>query len=257
MFARALASGALAATNGRVEVRYKPNDGRAYFARADNLEIVAGALLPDEHCAAADAVPRKDAGSGSTGASGASPAGAEGASAKVAARTVKRKTSPKTAGAATDEAPATDAGGSKAITVYADGACSGNPGPAGLGVVLLDGESRVEVSEYIGQATNNVAELSAILRAIVEVADSERPIHIHTDSSYAIGVLQKGWKAKANADLVAEIRDAIRARRSVRLFYVPGHAGVAGNERADSLARDAVSSRKTTRRVVSRTLAKS
>ena len=115
---------------------------------------------------------------------------------------------------------------------------------------MLDTESRIELSEYIGQGTNNIAELTAILRALGELADSDRPMVIHTDSSYSIGVLQKGWKAKANQELIAELRDVLERRGGVRLVYVPGHAGVAWNERADSLARAAVQSRKTTRHVV-------
>ena len=65
------------------------------------------------------------------------------------------------------------------------------------------------------------------------------PIVVHTDSQYAIGVLQKGWKAKANQDLVARTKKLVAAR-SARLVYVPGHAGVPLNERADELARQAV-----------------
>src|SRR5690606_17377311 len=92
---------------------------------------------------------------------------------------------------------------------YADGACSGNPGPAGLGVVLIEGDARRELSEYLGRATNNVAELMAILRVAEAVTDKDRPLHIYTDSSYAIGVLTKGWKAKANVELVAQVRLAL------------------------------------------------
>jgi ribonuclease HI len=92
--------------------------------------------------------------------------------------------------------------------------------------------------------TNNIAELTAILRALEEVAELERPVVIHTDSQYSIGVLQKGWKAKANTDLVASVKKKLAARTSrARLTYVPGHAGVPLNERADALAREAVSTR--------------
>jgi ribonuclease HI len=134
-----------------------------------------------------------------------------------------------------------------AIVVYADGACSGNPGPAGLGVVLLDGGTRSELSEFLGEGTNNIAELTAILRALEMVGDHTRPVIIHTDSSYSIGVLQKGWRAKANVALVDQVKRALRARPGARLVYVPGHAGVVLNERADELARQAVRSRRTVR----------
>jgi ribonuclease HI len=78
-------------------------------------------------------------------------------------------------------------------------------------------------------------------------APVERPMMIYTDSQYTIGVVQKGWKAKANQELVAELREALARRPSARLSYVPGHAGVLLNERADALAREAVSGRKTRR----------
>jgi ribonuclease HI len=134
------------------------------------------------------------------------------------------------------------------VIAYADGACSGNPGPCGLGVVLIDGPTRVELSEYLGEGTNNVAELTAVLRALAEV-ERERAMTIYTDSQYTIGVVQKGWKAKANQDLVGEVRAALSARPSTRLAYVPGHSGVLLNERADALAREAVNARKTRRDV--------
>jgi ribonuclease HI len=134
------------------------------------------------------------------------------------------------------------------VIAYADGACSGNPGPAGLGVVLIDGQRRVELSEYLGEGTNNIAELTAVLRALAEIPQ-DRALMIYTDSQYTIGVVQKGWKAKANQALVAELRAALSGRPATRLAYVPGHAGVLLNERADALAREAVSARKTRREV--------
>jgi ribonuclease HI len=124
--------------------------------------------------------------------------------------------------------------------VYADGACSGNPGPAGLGISSTDG---AELSEYLGSATNNVAELTAVLRVAEKYADDPRPIEIRTDSQYAIGVLTKGWKAKANTELVAQVKKALARMGDVHLTYVPGHSGVAGNERADELARAAIVAR--------------
>lgn len=292
MFARVDAGGAFVVENGRVEIRYKPNDGRKYGARPDNLTVVSGQILPDETCSEASAVPdakktgatasgmpdvkktganastdpdaKKVGANASTTTEGDPPKAA--AAAKGAASTrVRRgsKSASSKGGAHTEthgeeahekEAHGKEAGaeasGTQPIHVYADGACSGNPGPAGIGVVVLDSESRVEISEYIGKGTNNIAELTAILRALMETAESERPLVIHTDSSYSIGVLQKGWKAKANQELVAELREVLRHRRGTRLVYVPGHAGVKWNERADSLARAAVESRSSARQVV-------
>ncbi|MCS6900752.1 MAG: ribonuclease HI, partial [Polyangiaceae bacterium] len=109
----------------------------------------------------------------------------------------------------------------------------------------VSGDQRTELSEYLGFATNNIAELTAVLRALEHAGAPETPLIIHTDSQYSIGVLTKGWKAKANADLVASIRAALAARPGVRLVYVPGHAGVPLNERADELARIAIATRRT------------
>ena len=130
--------------------------------------------------------------------------------------------------------------------VYADGACSGNPGPAGIGVVLLDGNQREELSEFLGDGTNNIAELTAIVRAL-ELAPRDRTVLLHSDSAYALGLLGKGWKAKANQSLVAAMRELAKEFRDLRLVKVAGHAGIPENERADALARDAVSSRSTER----------
>ncbi|HEY3594085.1 MAG TPA: ribonuclease H, partial [Polyangiaceae bacterium] len=126
------------------------------------------------------------------------------------------------------------------IVAYADGACSGNPGPAGLGVVILEGPIRTEISEPIGQGTNNIAELTAIERVLDTVIDTGRPLVIYTDSEYAVGVLSKGWKAKANIALIERVRDRLAKRPATRLVHVRGHAGIELNERADELAREAV-----------------
>jgi len=140
--------------------------------------------------------------------------------------------------------------GGEAIIVYTDGACSGNPGPAGLGAVIMDGDKRQELSEYLGEGTNNIAELTAIFRALQVLDTPEgraRPIHIHTDSSYSIGVLTKDWKPKKNLDLIASMRDLITKFRYLQLIKVKGHAGIPENERADELARLSIEDRATER----------
>lgn len=127
--------------------------------------------------------------------------------------------------------------------VYVDGACSGNPGPAGIGIVILYDGKRIEHSEYLGPATNNIAELTAIGRAAEELVELQRTVAIHTDSQYAIGVLSRGWKAKANRQLIEQVKAHLQRLPSVTLHYVPGHAGYAENERADELARAAIRQR--------------
>ncbi len=130
--------------------------------------------------------------------------------------------------------------GSEAIHVYTDGACSGNPGPAGIGVVLVCGGRRREISAYIGEATNNIAELTAIRTGLAAVRDKSRPVVLYTDSHYAYGVLTLGWKAQKNRELVAAIREEMQAFPRLRLVKVPGHRGVPENELADRLAVRAI-----------------
>ena len=130
------------------------------------------------------------------------------------------------------------------VHVWTDGACSGNPGPMGIGVVVVAGDQRREHGEYLGRGTNNIAELVAIRRGLEVAAElaplHDRPILVYSDSSYAIGLLSQGWKAKANQDLVAEIRAFLRPYRALRMVKVEGHAGVPENERCDLLARQAI-----------------
>jgi len=135
---------------------------------------------------------------------------------------------------ATAKAPA------DAIQVWTDGGCSPNPGPGGIGVVVVDGSDRKEVAEYLGQSTNNICELTAIQRGLEMVLDRTRPVLVHSDSEYAIGVLSKNWKAKANVELIAEIRDLLRSFPDVRFVKVLAHSGIPDNERCDQLVKDAV-----------------
>ena len=128
---------------------------------------------------------------------------------------------------------------SDAIIAYTDGACSGNPGPAGLGysIVFPDGR-RVEKGEPLGQGTNNIAELTAIMRVLEIVEDTSAKLIIHTDSEYSIGVLTRGWKAKANIELIAQIKLKLRRFSNIEFIKVKGHAGVPENELVDELARN-------------------
>ncbi|HEX2574229.1 MAG TPA: ribonuclease H [Polyangia bacterium] len=145
------------------------------------------------------------------------------------------------AGAAAAETGASPFGDNPFL-IWADGACTGNPGPAGIGIVMLDGPRREECSEYLGSGTNNIAELTAIIRAL-EMAPRDRTVVIHSDSAYALGLLGKNWKAKANQALVERMRSLASEFTDLRLVKVAGHAGIPENERADALAREAVVSR--------------
>jgi ribonuclease HI len=191
---------------GRVEVVYKPAAGaKVYRAAARNLTALEGPALDLE----------------------------------VGERAPERpKPSSASAGGPPANLPA------DAIHVWTDGACTGNPGPAGLGVVIIDGKEHRELSEYLGEGTNNIAELMAILRGLEEVRDRTRPVVVYSDSAYSIGLLTQNWKAKANTQLVEKLRGLVRQFKDIRFVKVAGHAGVALNERVDELARAAVSRRR-------------
>ena len=126
------------------------------------------------------------------------------------------------------------------VIMFTDGASSGNPGPSGIGVVLRFGKHEKEISEYIGLATNNIAELKAIQAGLQALKKTDLPVRIFTDSSYAFGVLTLGWKAKANRELVESIKKTIKKFKNLKIVKVKGHAGDEGNERADFLATSAI-----------------
>ena len=155
------------------------------------------------------------------------------AAATAAKAAPKRKARPAAAAAPSPQIPG-------AAVAYTDGACLGNPGPAGLGYVIIGADGRrVRRGEPLGRGTNNVAELTAILR-VLEIREGDKaPLVIYTDSTYAIGVLTAGWKAKANGELIDAIRRRLRRFPRVQLCKVAGHAGVKENELVDDLARRA------------------
>jgi len=157
------------------------------------------------------------------------------------------------AGSATEAAPARGKSRKAApahdpdvLQIWTDGACSGNPGPMGIGVVIIDGKEREEAGEYLGVGTNNIAELVAIERGLALAAkrvpeNGDRRVSVYSDSAYAIGVLDKNWKAKANQELVARLRRKLAAfPAAVQFVKVSGHAGVPENERCDELGRQAI-----------------
>ena len=141
-----------------------------------------------------------------------------------------------------------EAAGKPHVTAYTDGACSGNPGPGGWGVVLISGPHRKELNGGERTTTNNRMELMAAIAALEAL---KRPclVDIHTDSQYLRnGILSwinqwklNGWrtadrKPVRNVDLWQRL-DALLARHRVRWHWVRGHAGHVLNERADKLAR--------------------
>ncbi len=146
---------------------------------------------------------------------------------------LKSQTPEKETGA---EAP----GGQEEIWIFSDGASSGNPGPSGIGVVLRFGKHEKEISQYIGMATNNIAELKAIQTGLLAVKNTDLPVRIFTDSNYAYGVLALGWKARANKQLVRSVKKTMANFKNLKIVKVKGHAGDKSNERADFLATTAI-----------------
>jgi ribonuclease HI len=134
------------------------------------------------------------------------------------------------------------------VDIYTDGACSGNPGPGGWGAVLRyrDQEKELYGGEP-GSTTNNRMELMAAIQAL-ESLTRPVPVRLHTDSTYVRNGVTKwlpGWKRNGwktadkrpvkNAELWQRL-DAAASRHNVDWRWVKGHAGNAGNERADALA---------------------
>jgi ribonuclease HI len=137
------------------------------------------------------------------------------------------------------------------IEIYTDGACRGNPGPGGWAALLMMGEHEREISGAEALTTNNRMELTAVIRALEAL---KRPVaaRLYTDSEYVRrGISEwlpawkaRGWrtadrKAVKNQDLWQQL-DELNARHQIEWRWVPGHAGVPGNERVDRLANQAI-----------------
>ena len=143
-----------------------------------------------------------------------------------------------------------------AVVVFTDGGCINNPGPGGYGVVIEDGLSEREYSGGYSLTTNNRMELMACIVALQKLEGSGQAVVVHSDSSYVVNGMEKGWarswRARGwrrpdghpalNADLWAEL---LRLAESmpVRFVWVKGHAGNSRNERCDVLANTAARSR--------------
>ena len=139
----------------------------------------------------------------------------------------------------------------RVVEVYADGACKGNPGPGGWGVLMLTGGKERELHGGEPATTNNRMELTAVIRALESLPRGRR-VRLYTDSQY----VQKGmkewihdWKRRGwrtadrkpvkNEDLWRQLDDEARHHK-VEWHWVKGHAGHPGNERADALANKGV-----------------
>ena len=134
------------------------------------------------------------------------------------------------------------------VVIYTDGACSGNPGPGGWGVVMRWQGKEKELYGFEPVTTNNRMELMAAIQAL-EALHRPTTVSLHTDSKYLLDGITKwiqgwqrnGWKTAAkkpvkNDDLWRRLTEAMRPH-DVSWVWVKGHAGDPGNERADALAR--------------------
>jgi ribonuclease HI len=137
------------------------------------------------------------------------------------------------------------------VVMYTDGACSGNPGPGGWGAVMMSGKYHKELSGGERETTNNRMEMMAIIQG-AEALNRGCSVDIYTDSTYVMkgmtewleGWKQRGWRTASkqpvkNVDLWQRLEKALD-RHEVKWFWVKGHSGVPGNERADELARDGI-----------------
>jgi ribonuclease HI len=133
------------------------------------------------------------------------------------------------------------------LEIYADGACSGNPGPGGWGAIVRGGAGDTELSGGEPATTNNRMELTAVIEALATLEPGQQ-IDVYTDSQYVQkGISEwihnwkrRGWltadkQAVKNADLWRKL-DTLAQQHTVDWHWVKGHAGHPENERADALA---------------------
>lgn len=141
----------------------------------------------------------------------------------------------------------------KKVTIYTDGACSGNPGPGGWAAVLISGEHKKEISGGSKETTNNIMELTAILEAL-KALKTECEVELYSDSAYSVNAfnqgwiynwIKKGWKTAdgsevKNKEIWQEIY-SLTKKHKVSFNKVKGHSNVELNNRCDELARSEIS----------------
>lgn len=130
------------------------------------------------------------------------------------------------------------------VYIYTDGACSGNPGPGGYGIVMRYGSLRKEFSKGFRKTTNNRMELLAVIDGIKKLKKEKMNVLVVSDSKYVVDSVEKGWlfswqkkgfKGKKNPDLWREFL-TVYAQHNVKFQWVKGHAGHPENEKCDDLA---------------------
>jgi ribonuclease HI len=130
------------------------------------------------------------------------------------------------------------------ITVYTDGAASGNPGPGGYGAILISGKHYKEISQGFRLTTNNRMELMAVIVALESLKIEKSVVEVYTDSRYVCDAVEKKWlfdwekkqfKKKKNIDLWQRFLEVYRIH-AIKFHWIKGHTNIAENERCDRLA---------------------
>jgi ribonuclease HI len=138
------------------------------------------------------------------------------------------------------------------VVIYTDGACDGNPGPGGIGVVMESGGTRKEYSQGYHLTTNNRMEILAVIQGLESIKKPSQ-VTIYSDSKYVVDAMTRGWvqnwasmgwvrksgKRVPNADLWKRLLPLV-GRHELTFKWVKGHAGDPGNERADELSYAAI-----------------
>ncbi len=139
------------------------------------------------------------------------------------------------------------------VTIYTDGACSGNPGPGGWAAVLLYGDNKKEISGGSKNTTNNIMEITAVIEAL-KCLKFECEAKIHSDSAYVVNCFNQGWiynwrknnwktaskEPVKNKELWEELYNLVQ-KHKVEFIKVKGHSDVELNNRCDELARAEIS----------------
>lgn len=138
------------------------------------------------------------------------------------------------------------------VTIYTDGACSGNPGPGGWGAILMYGNSKKEISGGQKNTTNNVMELTAALQAL-KLLKYPCEVELYSDSAYLVNGFSNGWiynwkknnwktaskEPVKNKEIWEEIYNLTKVHK-VKFIKVKGHSDNVYNNRCDELARNAI-----------------
>ena len=140
----------------------------------------------------------------------------------------------------------------KKVTIYTDGACSGNPGPGGWGAILMCGGAQKEISGNQKETTNNVMEMTAVLEAL-RLLKFECEVEIYSDSAYVVNAFNQGWitnwqknnwktaskEPVKNRELWEELYDFTK-KHQIKFIKVKGHSDNELNNRCDFLATNAI-----------------